>query len=134
MYSYLPIQEKCFPTLYMLQAPLVSLSSVSKPIPDTAKPKSLETTHDLTINHKLKYFVRKEPVSHFYLHRKLLCRDRCSYIKSLRLTFQLAQNRSQWFSNKILICFPVISRGAAWGHFVIGKLKHRTHAQGHTRL
>lgn len=55
----------------MLRALLVSISSVSKPIPHAAKPKSLGTTHDFTINHKLKYFVRKEPISHFWPAQKI---------------------------------------------------------------
>lgn len=40
-------------------------------MPHAAKRESLRPTHDLTINHKLKYFVRKEPVSHFSLAQKI---------------------------------------------------------------
>lgn len=53
--------SKMLPTLYVLMAPLISISGVPEPVPHAAKHNSPGATHDLTINHRIKYFVRKEP-------------------------------------------------------------------------
>lgn len=52
----------------------------------------------------------------------------------LRLTFELAQNRSQQFNNKLLTCLSLIPRSAAEDDCIIDKPEHKSHAQSHTRL
>lgn len=120
---------KMLPTFPVLSAPL-SIITASEPCSLDVKCKPLAAACDIAVNHKLFVCILlgKSLSLISVWHRNCYVGIDAHISRMLRLTFELTQNKSQQFTNKLLICFSVIPRSAAEDNWT------QSHAQSHTRL
>lgn len=129
LYNYLPTQEKCFQHFLCYQHHL-ALITASEPCSLDVKCKPLAAACDIAVNHKLFVCILlgKSLSLISVWHRNCYVGIDAHISRMLWLTFELTQNRSKQFTNKLLICFSVIPRSAAEDNWT------QSHAQSHTRL